>query len=115
MLTHYRLLLGDEYDIRELTPDPFPYTSWVAYLNKPEVQRAIGAYTNFTYSVTNLGAGTVATAFGTTGDDSRGFDIISRNQRLIGEGVYVVHYAGDADVSLLPIPLLQGIRADMAS
>ncbi|KAF7190154.1 Carboxypeptidase S1-like B [Pseudocercospora fuligena] len=87
----------DEYDIRELTPDPFPYTSWVAYLNKPEIQKAIGAYTNFTYSVTNLGAGTVATAFGTTGDDSRGFDIIDRTRRLINDGVYVVHYAGDAD------------------
>ncbi|KXT14708.1 hypothetical protein AC579_6412 [Pseudocercospora musae] len=87
----------DEYDIRELTPDPFPYTSWVTYLNRPGVQKAIGAYTNFTYSVTNLGSGTVARAFETTGDDSRGFEIIAKNRRLIHDGVYVVHYAGDAD------------------
>ncbi|EME88109.1 uncharacterized protein MYCFIDRAFT_48317 [Pseudocercospora fijiensis CIRAD86] len=87
----------DEYDIREVTPNPFPYISWVGYVNKPEVQRAIGAYTNFTYAVTNLGAGTVAAAFGTTGDDARGFDIMARNRRLIDSGVYVVHYAGDAD------------------
>jgi hypothetical protein len=28
----------DEYDIRELTPDPFPETFYVDYLNTPVVQ-----------------------------------------------------------------------------
>lgn len=87
----------DEYDIRELQPDPFPYTSFVAYLNQPSVQKAIGAFTNFSYAVTNLGAGTVSTAFGTTGDDARHFDIIADNQKLVAAGVTVLHYAGDAD------------------
>lgn len=87
----------DEYDLRQLMPDPFPYTSWVAYLNKPEVQQAVGAYVNFSYSVTNLGAGTVSTAFGTTGDDARQFDIVEKNRKLVESGVYVVHYVGDAD------------------
>lgn len=87
----------DEYDLRELMPDPFPYTHWVAYLNTQKVQEAVGAYTNFTYSVTNLGTGPVATAFGITGDDARQFDIIDKNRKLVEQGVYVMHYAGDAD------------------
>lgn len=87
----------DEYDIRELEPDPFPYTNFVAYLNTPKVQKAIGAYTNFSYSVTNLGAGTTATAFGTTGDDARELGIIADNQKLLKQGVYLLQYAGDAD------------------
>ena len=36
----------DEYDIRELQPDPFPPTFYVDYLNSAKVQQAIGAYTN---------------------------------------------------------------------
>ena len=79
------------------TLNPFPPTSWVAYLNRPEIQQAIGAFTNFSYSVTNLGTGTVATAFGTTGDDARVFDVEAKQRRLVEEGVYVVHYYGDAD------------------
>lgn len=87
----------DEYDLRYLMPNPFPYTSWVSYLNRPDIQQAIGAFTNFSYSVTNLGAGTVATAFGTTGDDARVFDIPAKITKLVENGVYVVAYAGDAD------------------
>ncbi|KAK4552518.1 hypothetical protein LTR86_010362 [Recurvomyces mirabilis] len=87
----------DEYDIRELSPDPFPYTNFVAYLNTEKVQKAIGAYTNFTYAVTNLGAGTTATAFGTTGDDARELGIIAANQKLLKQGVSILQYAGDAD------------------
>jgi len=40
----------DEYDFRELTPDPFPYGHYSKYLNKPEVQAAIGAYQNWSSS-----------------------------------------------------------------
>ncbi|KAK1083949.1 hypothetical protein LTR33_002953 [Friedmanniomyces endolithicus] len=87
----------DEYDIRELAPDPFPYTNFVAYLNTPKVQKAIGAYTNFSYSVTNLGAGTTSTAFGTTGDDARELGIIAATRKLLHQGVSILQYAGDAD------------------
>ncbi|KAK1007076.1 hypothetical protein LTS01_002768 [Friedmanniomyces endolithicus] len=87
----------DEYDIRELAPDPFPYTNFVAYLNTPKVQKAIGAYTNFSYSVTNLGAGTTSTAFGTTGDDARELGIIAAARKLLQQGVSILQYAGDAD------------------
>ena len=95
----------DEYDIRELNPDPFPYLFFVDYLNKPEIQAAIGAYTNFSYASTNLGAGTVATAFGTTGDDARKFSIIEDVRKLVKQGVAVLMYAGDADYNCLsPYP-----------
>ena len=87
----------DEYDIRELSPDPFPYVFFVEYLNKPHVQAAIGAYTNFSYATTNLGAGTVATAFTTTGDDARKYSIISDFRKLLEQGVAILQYAGDAD------------------
>ena len=88
----------DEYDIRELLPDPYPYVNFPAYLNKPEVQQAIGAYVNFSYASTNLGAGTVANAFAATGDDSRELGIMSELQTLLNDkGIYMLHYAGDAD------------------
>ncbi|KAK5109169.1 hypothetical protein LTR62_007254 [Meristemomyces frigidus] len=70
-----------EYDIRELSPIPFP-----------PLQRAIGAFTNFTYAVTNFGAGTVATAFGTTRDDARELEIIAANQNLLKKGVSILQY-----------------------
>ena len=56
----------DEYDFRELTPDPFPPEFYVDYLNTPKVQAAIGAYQNYTESSSTVGA-----AFATTGDDNR--------------------------------------------
>jgi len=42
------VLNRDEYDIRELQPDPFPPRFYVQYLNTATVQAAIGAYQNFT-------------------------------------------------------------------
>jgi carboxypeptidase C (cathepsin A) len=87
----------DEYDIRELMPDPFPPTYFVEYLNRPHVQKALGAYQNFSYAVTNLGAGTVANAFAGTGDDARKFNIVSDLRKLLEKGVSVLQYAGDAD------------------
>lgn len=61
------------------------------------MQQAIGAYTNFSYSVTNLGAGTTSTAFGTTGDDARELGIIADCQKLLKQGVSILAYHGDAD------------------
>jgi hypothetical protein len=81
----------DEYDMRELTPDPFPYEFYVDYLNSPKVQAAIGAYQNFSES-----SGTVGTSFGSTGDDDRESGTIQAVQKLLKAGVQVVMYFGDA-------------------
>ncbi|KAF1911046.1 carboxypeptidase S1 [Ampelomyces quisqualis] len=82
----------DEYDMRYLTPDPFPYDYFVDYLNKPEVQQAIGAYQNFSTS-----SRTVSSAFGNTGDDDRESGTIEACQKLLDAGVQVMLYYGDAD------------------
>lgn len=81
----------DEYDMRELTPDPFPYEFYVDYLNSPKVQTAIGAYQNFSES-----SGTVSNAFGSTGDDDRESGTIESVKKLLEAGVQVLLYFGDA-------------------
>lgn len=81
----------DEYDVRELTPDPFPYGFFANYLNSPKVQAAIGAYQNFSES-----SGTVGTSFGSTGDDDRESGTIQDVKKLLEAGVQVVMYFGDA-------------------
>ena len=89
----------DEYDIRELSPDPFPYNFYFAYLNMPKVQKALGAFTNYSdYSAT------VGDAFGTTGDDGREVMTIEDVRKLLKQGIYVVSYAGDAGMlGLIPL------------
>jgi carboxypeptidase D len=82
----------DQYDIRELTPDPFPYEYFAAYLNSEKVQKAIGAYTNYSDS-----SSTVGSAFSATGDDDREDGTVEAVRKLVEQGVYVVMYAGDAD------------------
>lgn len=82
----------DEYDFRELSPDPFPYAFYVDYLNTPSVQAAIGAFVNFSESSSYVG-----TAFSSTGDDDRDPGTIEAVRKLVSQGVYVVEYAGDAD------------------
>ena len=81
----------DEYDMRYLTPDPFPYSYYVEYLNTPEVQSAIGAFQNFSES-----SGTVSNAFGNTGDDDRESGTIEACRKLLDAGVQVMLYYGDA-------------------
>jgi hypothetical protein len=81
----------DEYDMRFLNVDPFPYSYYVEYLNTPEVQAAIGAYQNFSES-----SSTVSTAFGSTGDDDRESGTIEACQKLVAAGVQVMLYYGDA-------------------
>ncbi|MDI1490505.1 MAG: hypothetical protein OHK93_001709 [Ramalina farinacea] len=89
----YDVYLGrDEYDFRELTPDPFPYGFYPAYLNTPEVQSAIGAATNFTDFDAAVGD-----AFGTTGDDGREDSTIEDIRSLLKDNITVILYAGDAD------------------
>lgn len=82
----------DEYDARELTPDPFPYEFYVAYLNSPVVQAGIGAFQNFSEY-----ANAVGTDFGTTGDDGRESHTIEDMRSLIEQNVTVMMYTGDAD------------------
>jgi carboxypeptidase C (cathepsin A) len=81
----------DEYDMRYLTPDPFPYDYFVKYLNTPDVQKAIGAYQNFSTS-----SRTVSSAFGNTGDDDRESGTIEACQKLLDAGIQVMLYYGDA-------------------
>ena len=89
----YDNVLGrDEYDVRELTPDPFPYSFYQDYLNTAEVQAAIGAFTNF-----SSGSGAVGEAFGNTGDDSREAGTIEALRYLLSRNITVALYAGDAD------------------
>lgn len=82
----------DEYDIRYLTPDPFPYTWYVDYLNDPKVMSAIGAYQNYSES-----SNTVYTAFSSTGDDAREDGTVEAIRSLLNQGVRVMLYFGDAD------------------
>lgn len=107
----------DEYDMRELMPDPFPYAFYVLYLNTPEVQKAIGAYQNYTES--NNAVYYAFTATGRShfsdwlyvwyirgnewywqdilGDDNREAGTIGAIRKLLKQGINVVLYAGDAD------------------
>ncbi|OOF92022.1 hypothetical protein ASPCADRAFT_8887, partial [Aspergillus carbonarius ITEM 5010] len=82
----------DEYDFRELTPDPFPYEFYVDYLNQASVQAAIGAYINYTESSNAVGL-----AFSSTGDDGRLMNTTDDVAKLLKQNVTVVMYAGDAD------------------
>jgi carboxypeptidase C (cathepsin A) len=80
----------DEYDIRELSPDPFPPSYYVDYLNTPKVQQAIGAFVNFTDN--NI----VNTAFSNTGDDDRLQGAVRDSKKLVEQGIYMVQFNGDA-------------------
>ena len=86
-------LARDLYDLREMTPDPFPYDFFIRYLNLPDVQSAVGAFINF--SAVNP---TVDAAFHKTGDRGREAGTVAAVQRLVQTGVTVVLYAGDADI-----------------
>lgn len=82
----------DEYDIRELMPDPFPYGRYAKYLNSEKVQKAIGAYQNYSESSPIVGK-----TFTKTGDDSRRQSSVKNLQSLLDQGVTVTLLAGDAD------------------
>ncbi|WFC99569.1 carboxypeptidase D [Malassezia yamatoensis] len=82
----------DEYDMRELSPDPFPYENYVDYLNTERVQSAIGAYQNYSESSAIVGK-----AFTRTGDDGRREGAVRNLRSVLQQGVSVTLYAGDAD------------------
>lgn len=79
----------DEYDSRELMPDPFPYDFYVDYLNTPDVQAAIGAFVNFSES-----SDTTGNAFGSTGDDAREMGVKAAIEYILGQGLPFVMYFG---------------------
>lgn len=81
----------DEYDVREIMPDPYPYNFFTTYLNTPKVQKAMGAFVN--YSDINE----VNNAFQVTGDDSRNEGVTDAIKKLLDQNVTVALYAGDAD------------------
>lgn len=79
------------YDITQKTPDPFPPSTYLEYLNLADVQAAIGAAVNYTES--NSAA---AYAFAQTGDYERG-DQIGQLGYLLSIGVRVALIYGDRD------------------
>ncbi|KAM3535662.1 hypothetical protein MY4038_001141 [Beauveria bassiana] len=81
------------YDIRQLNPSPFPYGFYKDYLNRADIQEAIGAFTNFSSSST-----AVAQAFHTTADNGRSVGSVEALQNLVNHDVAVAMWAGDADV-----------------
>ena len=81
----------DVYDITQFTPDPFPPSTYLDYLNSADVQTAIGVSIN--YTETNSA---VASAFIQTGDYERG-DQISQMAYLLTLGVRVALVYGDRD------------------
>lgn len=79
------------YDITQKTPDTFPPSTYLEYLNLADVQAAIGAAVNYTES-----NAAVANAFAQTGDYERG-DQISQMGYLLSMGVRVALIYGDRD------------------
>ncbi|MCJ1418966.1 hypothetical protein MMC32_005317 [Xylographa parallela] len=81
----------DFYDISQMTPDPFPPSTYLEYLNSADVQSSIGAVINYTETSVP-----VATAFLSTGDYDRG-DQISDMAYLLSLGIRVALIYGDRD------------------
>ncbi|GJC81423.1 carboxypeptidase S1 B [Colletotrichum liriopes] len=82
-----------ENDIRLLAPEPYPAPNFVAYLNRADVQAAIGASNNFSSASVQT-----SIAFSSTGDDSRTGALITRSMtNLLQQGITVALFTGDAD------------------
>ncbi|EXF80205.1 carboxypeptidase S1 [Colletotrichum fioriniae PJ7] len=82
-----------ENDIRLLLPEPYPSATFVSYLNRADVQAAIGASNNFTQASVQT-----AIAFGSTGDDSRTGALVTQSlKNLVQQGITVSLFTGDAD------------------
>lgn len=79
------------YDITHKSPDPFPPSFYLDYLNSANVQAGIGAMVNYTESNP-----TVQKAFLKTGDFERG-NQISRISFLLSLGIRVALIYGDRD------------------
>ncbi|CCF41459.1 carboxypeptidase S1 [Colletotrichum higginsianum] len=82
-----------ENDIRFLLPDPFLSSNFVAYLNRADIQAAIGASNNFTTASVQT-----SMAFSSTGDDSHTGELVTKSMAsLLQQSVTVAPFTGDAD------------------
>ena len=81
----------DVYDITQETPDPFPPSTYLEYLNSGDVQAAIGVSVNYTQE-----SSAVYSAFQNTGDWERG-NQIDQLAYLLSMGVRVALIYGDRD------------------
>ena len=81
----------DVYDVTQMTPNSFPPSTYLAYLNSEAFQNAVGAAVN--YTETNRA---VETAFLSTGDYDRG-DRVSDIAYLLSLGTRVALIYGDRD------------------
>ncbi|KAG0648622.1 Serine carboxypeptidase A [Hyphodiscus hymeniophilus] len=79
------------YDIAHYLPDPFPPSTYLEYLNTPELQSAIGSPIN--YTETNF---QVVTAFTSTGDYEREA-LVPNIAQLLNSGIRVGFMYGDRD------------------
>lgn len=89
-----QLVNRDVGDIRELSPDPFPYSFYSDYLNTPAVQEALGLYVNYTRVQLNVNS-----VFAFEGDFIRDTDIYEDLASLVAANITVALYAGDADMN----------------
>lgn len=88
----------DVYDIREPSADPYPPETYVAYLQRPDIMKAIGAQVTYGecpdapyYKIAN------------TGDDARSFlDTLST---VVQSGISTLIWAGDAGESAPSVSL----------
>ncbi|RMD41858.1 hypothetical protein DV735_g3275, partial [Chaetothyriales sp. CBS 134920] len=81
------------YDIRSPIDDPNPPSYWLDYLNRPDIQNAIGVDTNYTTSVNS----DVYYAFAQTGDFVYPNFILDLEEILNSSSVRVSLVYGDAD------------------
>lgn len=79
----------DVYDIRQPSVDPFPPETYVAYLQRPDIMKAIGAQITYGecpdepyYKIAN------------TGDDARSF--LETLSTVVQSGISTLIWAGDA-------------------
>lgn len=82
----------DVYDVRQPSNDRFPPNNYLAYLNRADIQKKIGAKagTNFVDCSNDAGTGFLA-----TGDGARSF--LPSLSRVVQSGIQVLVWAGDAD------------------
>ncbi|KAJ9666593.1 hypothetical protein H2201_003252 [Coniosporium apollinis] len=94
----------DVYDIRQMSPSPFPPLGFLEYLNSANVQQAIGARVNFTQS-----SNVVFNEFTQTGDITTGAQLraltrlLALNIRIsliYGDSDYICNWVGGEAVSL---------------
>ncbi|KAH7364745.1 Alpha/Beta hydrolase protein [Rhexocercosporidium sp. MPI-PUGE-AT-0058] len=82
----------DVYDVRKGFNNPFPPKTYVTYLRRPEVVRAIGASDKFPFTECS---DSMFGKFTKTGDNARSF--LPTLSRVVQSGITTLIWAGDAD------------------